>query len=343
MNILELSHPELEREFQAMGLPRFRADQVWQWVWQKQARDFQEMTSLSKELRGRLAAQARLPWPRVVEVQESGDATRKLLLELADGARVETVLIPESGHFTQCLSTQVGCAMGCTFCATGGLGLQRDMTAGEILAQAAVARRHLRETGAGADIRNLVFMGMGEPLANLDNLEPALAALRHPLGLGFSSRRITVSTVGLPGRLSRFASLGAAQLAVSLHAPTQELRRRIMPAAAAFPVDELMAELAAYPLKPRERITIEYLLLGGVNDAPDQARELVRLLSGIKCKVNLIACNETGGAYRAPSAEAVEAFQDVLRTKNLTAMLRKSKGADIDAACGQLAARSPRA
>lgn len=358
-NLLNFTYPELERFCSELGEAPFRARQMWQWLWQKRERDFGRMTNISKELRERLGREADVVWPETVQVQTSRDGTTKFLLALADGQRIESVLIPEKDHFTLCLSTQVGCALGCTFCATGRMGLVRNLTMAEILGQILVAREHVAKLAAGQTqeltlelaqelaqgqtqymaLRNLVFMGMGEPLLNWANLRCALEALHHPLGLDFSKRRITVSTVGVPGMLAEFGGLGLASLAVSLHAPTQELRARIMPRAARFVLDDLIAELAAYPLQPRQKITIEYVLLGGVNDDLGHARELVRLLNKVKTKVNLIPFHPSPELpYAAPDMNSVLAFENLLKSKGLPATLRKSKGQDISAACGQLRA-----
>lgn len=352
-NLLDLTLPELTDWMQAeLGEPRFRAVQVWQWLWQRMARSFEEMTNVSKACRARLAACATIGWPEVSRVQESRDGTTKFLLRLADGAEVETVLIPSesrdgSRRWTQCLSSQVGCAMGCTFCSTGGMGFERNMTMGEILGQILVARAHLGDNRPDWPIlRNLVFMGMGEPLLNLREVMRALQSLNDDCGLNFSPRRITVSTCGIEKGLRELGESGLAFLAVSLHAPNQALRERIMPKAARWPLPDLLAALKSYPLKTRERITFEYLLLGGVNDGPEHARELARLVSDIKGKLNLIVYNPAENApYEAPSPERVLAFEKMLWDRHITAIVRKSKGQDIKAACGQLkaeqAARHP--
>lgn len=336
-NLIELTFHELETLVVSLGEPPYRARQVWQWLWQKGCRDFAAMSDISKTLRARLAEVAVIAWPTVETVRESADGTVKFLLGLADGEAVECVLIPEKDHYTACLSTQVGCAMGCLFCATGRLGFRRNMTPGEMLGQVLVSRQYLLDKGEPLLLRNLVFMGMGEPLLNYDNLVKTLEALHHPQGLDFSGRRITVSTAGVARHLLDLGKTGLCSLAVSLHAPTQELRARLMPGAAKVSLPELMDLLAAYPLKPRERLTFEYLLLDGVNDSPAEARELVRLLSRVKAKVNLIVYNASPGQpFSPPPPERVEAFQELLKAKGLTATLRKSKGADIAAACGQL-------
>jgi 23S rRNA (adenine2503-C2)-methyltransferase len=342
INLIDLTFHELETLVVSLGEPPYRARQVWPWLWQKGCRDFAAMTDASKALRTRLAEVAVIAWPRTLTVRESDDGTVKFLLGLADGEAVECVLIPEKDHYTACLSTQVGCAMGCAFCATGQMGFRRNMTPGEMLGQVLVARDYLQEKGEPLLLRNLVFMGMGEPLLNYDNLIRTLEALHHPQGLDFSSRRITVSTAGVARHLLDLGKSGLCSLAVSLHAPTQELRERLMPGAAKVPLTELMDLLAAYPLKPRERLTFEYLLLSGVNDSLAEARELVRLLSRVKAKVNLIVYNASPGlVYAPPPAERVAAFQEYLKSKGLTATLRKSKGADIAAACGQLRGECP--
>ncbi len=322
-----------------MGEPRFRASQVWAWLWRHGCREFSAMTNVAKSLRTRLAENWTIAWPRVHTLQESTDTTVKLLLEYDDGALVETVLIPEKDRFTQCLSTQVGCAMGCTFCSTGKMGFLRNMTGGEIAMQVLVAREFLRGRGKADRLTNLVFMGMGEPLMNWPEVKRSMEILHSEHGLNFSRRKITLSSCGIKKGLLEFAKQGMALPAISLHAPTQELRERIMPGAAKLPLHELMAILESYPLQPRERVTIEYILLGGVNDSQDHARQLVKLLSRLKCKVNLIAFNPGPGIpYKSPTREAVLAFEKVLWDKGMTCILRKSKGQDIAAACGQLRA-----
>lgn len=349
LNLLNLTLPELTHWMQTeLGEPKFRAVQVWQWIWQKMARDFEAMSDVSKACRARLAEKARIVWPRVAALEESRDGTSKFLLRLEDGALVETVLIPSDSRegvrrWTQCLSSQVGCAMGCTFCSTGQMGFERNMDMGEILGQILVAREYLGDNRPDWPVlRNLVFMGMGEPLLNLRELMRALESLNNDRGLNFSPRRITVSTCGIEKGLAELGASGLAYLAVSLHAPNQDLRARIMPRAARWPLDQLLAALKSYPLKTRERITFEYLLLGGVNDGPEQARELARLVHEVgkgKGKLNLIVYNPVEDApYAAPDEARVLAFEQYLWKRQITAIVRKSKGQDIKAACGQLKA-----
>lgn len=345
IDILNLTHAEMRAFIKdGLGEPAFRADQVWQWLWRKGARSFTDMTNVSKTFRGVLEEKFVIAWPQIAAEQKSEDGTVKLLLRLADGETVETVLIPSEsregvGRMTQCLSCQVGCAMACTFCATGQMGFVRNMTMAEILGQVLVAREYLGETEDNPRLRNLVFMGMGEPLLNFTELMRSLETLNHEMAFNFSPRRITVSTCGLRKGLLELGESGLAYLAVSLHAPTQAIREKIMPRAAAWPLDDLMASLAAYPLKTRERLTFEYLLLGGINDGPEHARALAKLMARVKAKLNLIVYNPVPGApYAAPDPGNVHTFCDILHAKRITAIVRKSKGQDIKAACGQLRA-----
>jgi len=340
-NLIELTLDELKAFLNDLGEPSYRVEQVWQWIWQKRCRNVDGMTNLSKELRAKLAQTATITWPEVADVQVSADTTVKFLLQLTDGALVETVLIPERTHSTLCLSSQVGCAMGCTFCSTGQMGFVRNMTMGEILAQILIARHYLEDQGRDVtELKNLVFMGMGEPLLNLEALMRSLETLSNEKGLNISSRRVTVSTAGIPKGLEVLGDSGFGNLAVSLHAPTQELRAQIMPRAAELaPLDELMAALDRFPLKPRQRITYEYIMLKGVNDQPQHAKQLVRLLGQRKAKVNLIAFNPSPDAgYDSTERTEVLAFEKMLHIRGLTTTIRGSKGQDINAACGQLKA-----
>lgn len=346
VNLLDFTLPALiDWMRDELHEPKFRAVQLWQWLWRKMARDFEGMSDISRACRERLARRARIHWPEVARTQESGDGTVKFLLRMEDGALVESVLIPSeardgSRRWSQCLSSQVGCAMACTFCATGRMGFTRNLGMGEILGQILVAREYLGDTRPDWPVlRNLVFMGMGEPLLNWPAVRDALESLNDDRGLNFSPRRITVSTCGIRDGLRELGESGLAYLAVSLHAPNQALRQRIMPRAARWPLEELLAALAAYPLKTRERITFEYLLLGGVNDSPEDAAQLARLVARVRGKLNLIVYNPwEGSPWEAPSEERVLAFERALWDRNITAIVRKSKGRDIAAACGQLRA-----
>ncbi len=339
-NLIELTKNDLEA-FVAEDLkePRFRTEQIWQWLWQKRVRDIDAMTNCPTAAR-KLATMANIVWPAIADVQTSRDGTVKLLLRMTDGALIETVLIPMRDRYSQCLSTQVGCAMACTFCNTGKLGFERNLTYGEILGQVLVGRQYLEDQGMNP-LKNLVFMGMGEPLLNLDNLLKVLDDLPCERGLSLSWRRSMVSTVGFPDKLKILGEREVALPAISLHAPTQELRAKIMPKAAKVHLDDLMAALKAYPMRNRERITFEYLLLKDVNDSMEHADQLARLIDRRKGKINLIAYNATEGMpYDAPDRDRVEAFEKRLWDHGLTAFIRRSMGADIKAACGQLKADS---
>lgn len=317
-----------------MGLPPYRGRQLFQALWQRDFKDISRITSLPKDLRSAFATLGRADLPEVVRDLRSSDRTVKLVLGLKDGLQIETVLIPERDHMTICISTQVGCAMGCTFCHTARMGLKRNLSPGEIASQPLVAMKH---AGLREKPRNIVFMGMGEPLANLENLIAAIWILTDTMGLGYSPRRITVSTCGLVPELLRLGKETSVGLAVSLHAADNETRGRLMPINRRYPLTELIEALRTYPLPPRRRITFEYLLLAGVNDRPKDARRLARLLRGIPAKINLIPFNPSEGIpYEEPSAERVLAFQKILTEAHYTAIIRKSRGRDIAAACGQL-------
>ena len=345
VSLLELTLPELQ-DFVVEGLGEspFRAKQLWKWLWYRRARSFAAMTDLSRATRAKLEERAVIVWPEVETVQTSRDGTVKFLLRLADGELVETVLIPSEcrdgkRRLTQCLSSQVGCAMGCTFCSTGSMGFTRNMTSGEILGQVLVAREHLDDVPHATLLRNLVYMGMAEPLLNLHAVMRSLEIANSNQGLCFSPRRISVSTCGIKKGLVELGQSGLAYLAVSLHAPNQALRETIMPKAAQWHFDDFLEFLRTYPLHSRERLTFEYLLLGGVNDSLDHARELARIFGRLKGKLNLIVYNpSTGAPYRAPHPDQILAFEKILWNKGIVATLRKSKGQDIDAACGQLRA-----
>ncbi|BDQ38020.1 dual-specificity RNA methyltransferase RlmN [Pseudodesulfovibrio nedwellii] len=340
-NLIELTKNDLEA-FVAEDLkePRFRTEQIWQWLWQKRVRNIDAMTNLSKPLREKVATMATIAWPEIAKVATSKDGTIKLLLRMGDGALIETVLIPMNDRYSQCLSTQVGCAMACTFCNTGKLGFERNLTYGEIMGQILVGRQYLEDQGMNP-LKNLVFMGMGEPLLNLETLIKVLTDLPCERGLSLSWRRSMVSTVGFPDKLKILGDLEIALPAISLHAPTQELRAKIMPKAAKVHINDLMDSLRAYPMRQRERITFEYLLLKDVNDSMEHADQLARLVDRRKGKINLIAYNATEGMpYDAPDRGKVEAFEKRLWDHGLTAFIRRSMGSDIEAACGQLKAEN---
>jgi len=326
----------------AQGWPRFRGEQVWRWVHDKGARTFDEMTNLSASTREEFAARARIGCLEVAEVQTSKDGTRKLRLTTRDGSSIESVLIPMGEHVTQCISSQVGCAVDCQFCATAKLGLKRNLDAGEIVDQVYLGRRLLAEVAPDMRLSNIVYMGMGEPLHNYDNLVRSLRILTNDKGAKLAARRITVSTSGLVPKLEKLGNETVRpNLAVSLNAPNDAVRDMIMPINRKWNIGKLLAALKAYPLEQRRRITFEYVLLAGVNDSLADAAQLSKLLRGFKCKVNIIPYNPHPEAeYRRPSADVIEAFQTECKRLGLSTYLRIPKGDDIDAACGQLANRS---
>ncbi len=335
-DLRDLSVLQVHELMASLGERPFRARQVLAWLYRKGVSRIQDMTDLSRDLRARLSRVARLQDLRPGRIQTSADGTRKLLYRLGDGAGVEGVLIPEADHHTLCVSTQVGCRQGCAFCRTGAMGFRRNLSPAEITGQVLAARRLV---DADRPLTNLVFMGMGEPLDNLDALLVALEHILGEHGLQMSQRKVTVSTVGLADRLPRLGRSTPAALAVSLNAVDDRLRSRLMPVNRRFPLAVLKEALAAYPLKPTRRITMEYVLLGGVNDRPEQARALARWLHGIRAKVNLIPYNpHPHSPFHRPQPEDVARFQQELIDRHVTALIRASRGQDIAAACGQLAA-----
>jgi len=332
-----LNFTRTEALVRELGLPPFRARQIFAWVHGRGVTSFSEMTDISKDLRGRLAEITTLSPLQEDSEQRSSDGTRKLRLRCVDRALIETVLIPEGDKLTQCLSTQVGCGLGCTFCATGAMGLSRNLRVEEIVDQVYRARATLRP---GTRISNLVFMGMGEPLNNLRNVLPAVEILCTDLGANFSPRRITISTAGVvPGIEELGRRAPGVGLAVSLNATTDSVRTRLMPLNKRWPLEVLMKTLRRYPLPRRRRITFEYVLFAGLNDSTSDAKMLPRLLDRIKAKVNLIAFNPGSNprGLQRPEDEAVEDFAARLRDRGLNTHVRRSRGRDIAAACGQLA------
>lgn len=320
---------------ESMGEKPFRAKQLIGWLYGRRATSLAEMSDLSKNLRLRLAEKTSLNWLTPAQTLSSEDGTRKLIYRLTDGLLIESVLIPEEDHYTLCVSTQVGCRMNCAFCRTGAMGLKRNLEPWEISGQILSAQSLLQ---GDIPLTNLVFMGLGEPLDNLDNLLVSLSHVLAPEGMGFSQRRVTVSTVGLLDKLNIFGQSTPASLAVSLNAADDETRSRIMPVNNQFGLDDLKAVLLSYPLKPTRRITLEYVLLKGVNDSLKQAEELALWCRGLRCKINLIAFNQhPSSPWQAPEHSHILKFQEVLTNNNFTALIRRSRGQDIFAACGQLA------
>jgi 23S rRNA (adenine2503-C2)-methyltransferase len=338
IDLKNLTTEELTTFLAGMGKERFRAVQVMRWIYARGVTDFIAMTDLSKDLREELSARAFISDWTPEATEESADGTRKYLFRLADGQTVETVRIPMEGErATLCVSTQVGCAMGCSFCLTGTFGLVRNLDPAEIVNQVCAAVKD-------GPVNNIVLMGMGEPLHNLDNVVKALEILYTPEGFNFGPRKVTLSTSGLVPQIQELGRRIRVNLAVSLNATTDAVRDELMPLNRRYPLKELMAACRAFPLQPRQRITFEYILIRDLNDSPEDARRLVRLLHGVKAKVNLIPFNEhEGSAFRAPPAERIEAFQTCLLKSNIVAIRRASKGQDISAACGQLKGRLERA
>jgi 23S rRNA (adenine2503-C2)-methyltransferase len=351
---------EWEEELGSLGEPRYRARQIFQWIHQKGEVDPSRMTNLPAPLRAVLTERGLGPQAETLRVERAEDGTRKLLVGFPDGGRVECVVIPmtrlgsedadasagdeddeepptEKVRVTLCISTQVGCAMGCVFCASGRAGLKRGLKAGEIVSQVMLAKREL---GPNEELKNLVFMGMGEPLHHYDETVRALRLLTHSDGGGMSPRRITVSTVGLVPALRKLGEdfSGKIGLAVSLHAPDDATRDAIIPINKRYPVAELIQALRDYPLPRRRRITIEYTMIDGVNDRDSHADHLVSLLRGIPVKVNLIPMNPVEGSpLRASSSERVERFQSKLARAGFSCFVRTRRGSAVNAACGQLA------
>lgn len=336
LHFLEPTPQQLQAWFAERGLPGYRAAQVRQWIFQKRADGFDRMTDLPKALRSQLADEFQVFTARTVEHRTADDGTEKLLLELADGERIECVLLrDEKEHCTICISTQVGCAMGCVFCASGLDGVIRNLTSGEIVEQMLHLQRRL---GDDERISHVVVMGVGEPLANLDALLPALAAATAADGLGIGARRITISTVGLPRGIRRLAEQNCQyHLAVSLHAPDDELRNLLVPANRKLGIAAILAAADDYFERSGRRVTFEYVLLADLNDRPEHARRLAVLLRGRPALVNVIPYNPVSELpYRAPSAAATARFVEILREANLNVKIRYRKGERIDAACGQL-------
>ena len=336
--IKNFSVQDLAEKLAEMGLESFRQAQILSWLYNKGVTSWEEMTNLSKSLRTELAEHFSLGVLEPAQVQVSSDGTRKYLFELPDGLKVESVLIPDGRRITLCVSTQVGCALGCKFCYTGTLGFKRNLETWEIMEQALAVRR---DRPADEAPTNIVFMGMGEPLLNYENVVRAVRLLALDTGLNFGSRRITLSTVGIPDLLDRLAKDNAPlSMAISLNAPRDNLRSRIMPVNKRYPLEKVLAALEKYPLAHRRRFTFEYVMLRGVNDDELCARQLANCVKRFPCKVNLISFNPFPGCeYESSGLEVTQRFQESLREKHISAFIRNSRGSDIMAACGQLAAK----
>jgi 23S rRNA (adenine2503-C2)-methyltransferase len=346
-NLLGLTRAELEAFVIAMGEKPFRARQLLKWLYKRCVSDFDQMTDLAKSFRARLQAVAEIVTPSIITTQVSADGTRKWLLAMDGTQGIETVFIPEPGRGTLCISSQVGCAMDCTFCSTGQQGFNRNLSVAEIVGQVWLANRELANSGCAwqpggeRPITNVVFMGMGEPLANYRNVVPAVEILMDDLGFDISRRRVTVSTSGLVPQMLRLSQETNCALAVSLHAPNDALRDVLVPINRKHPIAELLDACWQYVEKQNARsITFEYVMLDGVNDHPQHAYQLVTLLKGRPAKLNLIPFNPFPGTrYQRSSRQSIERFRDILNANGVIATTRRTRGDDIDAACGQLVGR----
>lgn len=341
INIKNLSLTDLAHCLKEMGIEKYRLQQVVRWLYSEDVADFSEMTNLSKALRQELGEKFAIERLPLQTEQASEDGTRKYLLQLPDAQTIESVLIPSENRLTLCVSSQVGCAMACRYCLTGRLGLKRNLTQFELLEQVLAVQRSLPEE---RKITNLVFMGMGEPMQNLEALLPALEILLHDLGLNFSKNKITVSTSGLVPEMLEFGSKSEVKLAISLSATTNELRDLLVPVNKRYPLEALLEACRQYPLKRRGRITFEYVVLEGVNDSLEDAKRMARLLADIPSKINLIPFNEfPGSEFKRPSDAKLRELQDYLLKRGFQTNIRASRGRDILGACGQLkAAYEPR-
>ena len=339
IDLKNLSPPELNEFLATFGKERYRSIQILRWLYQKGVPSFDEMTNLSKRFRQELSQVSFISTLPPLRIEQARDGTKKFLFQLEDGNRIESVLIPDKNRLTLCLSTQVGCAFGCRFCLTGKIGWKRNLTVSEILNQIVAVRKTLPEK---TYITNIVLMGMGEPLANYDNTLKAIHLMHHPDAFKLSSRRITLSTVGLLPELERLTKEKISfRLAISLNASDEETRSQLMPVNRRYPLKKILALCKNFPLRPRTRITFEYVMIEGINDSSLDAKRLMRVLRGIPSKINLIPLNEAPEIpFKKPSDEKVKRFQEILMEGGLTVIIRTSKGEEISAACGQLQGKS---
>lgn len=351
-NILSLDRAAMEAFFADMGEPPFRARQVLKWIYQKRVAQFSMMTDISKTLRHRLMQETCYELPELVQTRQSTDGTVKWLVRLDDGNSVETVYIPESDRGTLCVSSQVGCSLNCSFCATARQGFNRNLRVDEIIVQLLLARESLQEMSgsesacgrrydidADRPITNVVMMGMGEPLLNYENVVPALRLMMDDYSFGISRRRVTLSTAGVVPAMDRLSKDCPVSLAVSLHAPDNSLRNELVPLNRKYPIEALLGACRRFVQQSaRQRVTFEYVMLKDVNDSDRHARKLAALLGDLPCKINLIPFNPVPGIrYRTSDPERISRFQDLLHRQHMVVIVRKTRGEDIDAACGQLA------
>lgn len=343
INLFDLDEVRMRAFFESIGEKPFRAQQVLKWIYHQGLTDFSQMTNLGLELRQRLHQLAEIQAPRLLNEQVSLDGTTKWLMGFGGGNAVETVFIPEPGRGTLCISSQVGCALNCTFCSTGAQGFNRNLTTAEIIGQVWLAAQALgHERNGTRRITNVVLMGMGEPLLNFDNVVRAVRIMMDDFAYGLSKRRVTVSTAGVVPAMDRLGDILDMRLAVSLHASDDELRNSLVPLNNKYPLRELMAACRRFIDKQnaRSRITFEYVLLDGVNDSDQHAHQLIKLVKGIPTLMNLIPFNPfTGSGYKTSPAKRVERFNKILADAGITTVVRRTRGEDIDAACGQLVGR----
>lgn len=338
INLFDFSRPQLRDQMVVWGEKAFRADQLFQWIHQRGIFDFDLMSDLSKPFRERLKNEAVITLPEVTFSQQSKDGTCKWLLKMFDGNIIETVFIPEEGRGTLCVSSQVGCALNCSFCATARQGFNRNLSTAEIIAQVSVAVQALAKRGSNERVTNVVMMGMGEPLLNFDNVVSAMDIMMDDLAYGLSKYRVTLSTSGVVPAMEALKQVSDCALAVSLHAPNDELRNELVPLNKKYPIEVLMKTCKNYfGQNAKRQITFEYVMLEGVNDSEKHARELVKVLQGVPAKVNLIPFNTFEYCqYKRSNSATIQRFRDILQKSGLQTNTRKTRGDDIDAACGQL-------
>ena len=330
----ELDLEETRSWIEKIGLEPYRGEQIRQWVFKHRAESFRGMTTISKELRDYLDSLCTITQLKIVKIEISADGTKKFLFELDDGNSIESVLIPERGHYTACISSQVGCAMGCSFCLTAEQGLERNLKSSEIIDQLIQISKSMDQP---SKLTNIVFMGMGEPLANFEAVKKAVKNILSQDALNFSRRRVTLSTCGLVPGIERAGRELPVKLAVSLNAADDETRNLLMPINKKYPLKSLIGALKRFPLPKGRRITFEYVLIKDINDRPRDAKNLTKIIEDIRAKINLIPFNRYNGSpFEPPDEDRILAFQDELIRKNYTVTIRKSKGGDISAACGQL-------
>lgn len=330
INLFNFNRKSLTKFFTDLGEKSYRAVQIIKWIHQRRITDFSAMTDISLKLRQYLTEHAEIKFPEMIEEKISRDGTRKWLFRLVDNNYIETVFIPEEDRGTLCISSQAGCPLGCKFCATAQIGIKRNLTIAEIIGQLwLVSGKHT--------ISNVVMMGMGEPLLNFDNVVAAMDLMMDDNAYGLSKYRVTLSTSGIVPVMYKLREVSEVSLAVSLHAPNDELRNQLMPINKKYPLKELMAACQAYFKDPRRVVTFEYVMLDGINDAPEHAKQLVKLLTGIRCKVNLIPFNPfPESKYKCSTVTAIENFRNILLKAGINTITRKTRGADIQASCGQL-------